>query len=173
MLKKFYYSLFTVLLFCGFYFVKCQLGVDFLRHFHLAQLSPIELFQNKEIRARIFFVKEALADTGTDLAAKADSTVQENVVEVDCKKPLGLVKRDLIGVNLLGHVGVQTSSYGCGIWDATRNKSCDEVVKLLKRAGFKSLRFPGGCGVNHYNWRQAVGDDRKDFLFGIDEFLKV
>jgi len=65
------------------------------------------------------------------------------------------------------------SDYGAGIWDPKWNEPVKEVVNLAREAGITMLRFPGGCGTHHYNWKNAIGSKREHFLYGIDEFLKT
>ena len=65
------------------------------------------------------------------------------------------------------------SDYGAGIWDSKWNESVKEVIGFAKDAGITILRFPGGCGVHHYEWREAIGKNREHFQYGIDEFLKT
>jgi alpha-N-arabinofuranosidase len=63
------------------------------------------------------------------------------------------------------------SDYGAGIWDSKWQKPTNEVIKLAKDVGISVLRFPGGCGAHHYDWKKAIGKNREHFLYGLDEFL--
>ena len=65
------------------------------------------------------------------------------------------------------------SDYGSGIWDPEYKRSVKEAINLAKEAGITILRFPGGCGAHYYDWKNAIGKNRKHFLYGIDEFLKT
>lgn len=65
------------------------------------------------------------------------------------------------------------SDFGAGIWDSKWNELVKEVIDLAKEAGITVLRFPGGCGTHHYNWKDAAGKKREHFLYGVDEFLKT
>ena len=65
------------------------------------------------------------------------------------------------------------SDYGAGIWDARFGSPVDFVIKAGKEIGISVVRFPGGCGTHHYDWKQGIEKNRKGFLFGIDEFLFV
>ncbi|MFA5099974.1 MAG: alpha-L-arabinofuranosidase C-terminal domain-containing protein [Candidatus Omnitrophota bacterium] len=65
------------------------------------------------------------------------------------------------------------SDYGAGMWDPKRGCPVSEAVDLAKDAGVKLARFPGGCGSHRYDWKKAIGSNRKHFLFGIDEFLTM
>ncbi len=63
-----------------------------------------------------------------------------------------------------------------------------DTLALLKELGFTVYRWPGGTFVNHYDWRQAIGDrDKRPPIlnnaywseevesndFGLDEFLTL
>lgn len=65
------------------------------------------------------------------------------------------------------------SDFGEGFWDPLNKRPVPAVLNLAREAGITAVRFPGGCGTHHYNWKRAVGKDRSDFLFGIEEFLQV
>ncbi len=107
---------------------------------------------------------------------------EENIIVVWCDKEIGEVNKKVFGNNFLGfdvsyHKGKAIHhyghcNYGAGLWDGKFGEPVDEPIKLAKEAGVKVVRFPGGCGAHLYNWKDAVGE-RKHFLFGIDEFLKV
>lgn len=113
------------------------------------------------------------------------SVAENNLITVYCDRELGPVNRKIFGNNFLGHDPSQTSKekwaqdlkeysdYGSGIWDPRRNSSVKEVIDLAKEAGTTVIRFPGGCGSHLYNWRDAVGENRKKFLYGINEFLQT
>ena len=58
-----------------------------------------------------------------------------------------------------------------------------DVIEALKRIQTPVVRWPGGCFVSSYHWKDAVGPDRKPFFdkawrvedsnaFGTDEFMK-
>lgn len=99
-------------------------------------------------------------------------------IKVFCDKGKGAVESKVYGGNLLGHYTKwepcdKFSDYGAGIWDAKWDCPVEEVIKLAQEAGMTVARFPGGCGTHDYDWKKAVGKKRKEFLFGIDEFLKT
>ena len=66
------------------------------------------------------------------------------------------------------------SNYGAGVWDPVRRRPVPEAVALARRSGMTIARFPGGCGVHHYDWKVAIGDpgQRPDWRFGVDEFMQ-
>ena len=108
---------------------------------------------------------------------------QDNVINVDYSKEIGSVNRKIFGSNFIaydpstyegwGSDYYGYTDYGSGIWDAQAKKSVQEVIDLAKTIGMSVVRFPGGCGAHHYNWRNAVGKNRQHFLFGVDEFVQV
>lgn len=91
--------------------------------------------------------------------------------------------KNIFGNNLIGYDPVTWESwtkeyygysdFGAGIWDPEIRLPIKKVVDFAKEAGISVLRFPGGCGVHHYNWKNSIGANRENFLFGLDEFLKV
>jgi len=108
---------------------------------------------------------------------------EENVITVHTGQSIGQVNEKVFGNNLMGYdpstYEVRNedyygySDYGAGVWDPKWKKPVDEVVQLAKEANISILRFPGGCGTHHYDWEKAIGDSRKHFLYGMDEFLKT
>ena len=59
-----------------------------------------------------------------------------------------------------------------------------DVLNAMKKIKASIIRWPGGCFVSAYHWKDAVGDDRKPYfdkawrveepnLFGTDEFVKM
>ena len=98
---------------------------------------------------------------------------EDNIITVYCDREIGQINNKVFGNNFLGYGGRVYSDYGAGIWDPKWSESVKEVINLAKAAGTTMLRFPGGCGTHHYNWRNAIGKDREHFLYGIDEFLKT
>jgi len=109
---------------------------------------------------------------------------QEAKISIDCSQELGEINPLVFGNNLIAYDPKTYengwvkeyygySDFGAGIWDSFKNKPQPEVIKLAKDVGITVVRFPGGCGAHHYNWKEAIGKKRRHFLFGIDEFLKV
>jgi alpha-N-arabinofuranosidase len=108
---------------------------------------------------------------------------EDNLISVYCSKEIGQINDKVCGNNVIaydprtyedrnseyyGH-----SDYGAGVWDPKWRKPVKEVMDLAKEAGITVMRFPGGCGTHHYNWKDAIGKKREHFLYGIDEFLKT
>ena len=67
------------------------------------------------------------------------------------------------------------SNLGGGVWDAVNNIPNQKAVDLAKEIKVSTLRFPGGCGTHHYNWKEAIGpvEKRLSFRFGLDEFMTL
>ena len=114
------------------------------------------------------------------LSGAGHSLAFDNVITVDYDKEIGPVNKLVKGSCLLVYdrasfgKGYKRSyrymDFGGGIWDPNTNNSVEEVVLLAREAGISSLRFTTN---NYYKWKNAVGDKREHFLFGIDEFLKT
>jgi len=108
---------------------------------------------------------------------------QDAAIMIDGSSNRGLVNKKIFGNNLLGYDPGSYrknkkrysghSDYGAGIWDPDKRSPNIEVVHLAKEAGITVLRFPGGCGSHNYNWKEAIGGGRQQYLFGIDEFIKT
>lgn len=59
-----------------------------------------------------------------------------------------------------------------------------DIIEAMKKIKVPILRWPGGCFVSSYHWKEGVGDNRKPFFdkawrvedpntFGTDEFIKL
>jgi alpha-N-arabinofuranosidase len=105
------------------------------------------------------------------------------LITVDAAQTQGRVNPWLFGNNLSGYdptsyqkgarEPMRFSKFGAGIWDPKENQPNPRMIRLLEETGVSAVRFPGGCGTHHYDWRKAVGPGRNQFIFGIDEFLQV
>ena len=105
----------------------------------------------------------------------------DNVITVYAGREIGKINKNVFGNNFIGYDPPTYenradeyygySDYGAGAWDPEQNKPVKEVMDLSKEAGITILRFPGGCGTHSYNWKNAVGEGRKHFLYGVEEFL--
>ncbi len=104
-------------------------------------------------------------------------------IVVYCDKEVGKVNKKVFGNNLIGYDPMSYedwakeyygySDYGAGIWDPRLKRPCKEAIDLAKKSGMSMARFPGGCGTHHYDWKKVIGNNRKHFMFGLDEFLKT
>ncbi len=83
-------------------------------------------------------------------AAESDTTIVVDVTDVR-----GPAMTDLLGVN---H---RYNSDGYGLWNVTKDAPYESVVDAGREVGIQSLRFPGGTIANTYDWKRAIGRDRK------------
>jgi alpha-L-arabinofuranosidase len=62
---------------------------------------------------------------------------------------------------------------GTGVWNPKTGQPVAAVLENGKGLGVKLLRFPGGCLVHNYRWKETIGpvENRPNFTFGVDEFL--
>ena len=107
----------------------------------------------------------------------------DNRIVIHCDSDRGKINEKIFGNNIIAYDPTTYenwikdyygySDYGAGIWDPRLKQSVKEVIDLAKETGISVARFPGGCGSHHYNWKKAIGKDRKHFLYGLDEFLKT
>lgn len=115
-------------------------------------------------------------DTGAQDFVVADSTIT-----VYFSNELGRVNKFITGSALEGWnhalMGIKNaypnaalSNYGEGVWNPDTKKTVKEVIDLAKNAGLSSMRF---TTTNFYKWKRAIGKERTEFLFGIDEFMKA
>ena len=113
-----------------------------------------------------------------NIATPIFAFAENNIITVYYDNEIGKINREIFGNNFLGHYSKwkpynQYSDYGAGIWDSKWKEPVKEVIDLAKEVGITIVRFPGGCGTHHYNWKNAIGPKREHFLYGIDEFLKT
>ena len=104
----------------------------------------------------------------------------ENSITIEYNNEIGSVNKYVLGSALEGWdhalVGKGTnpvvlrSNFGGGIWDPVSKKIVNNVVILAKNAGLSAIRF---TTTNFYKWKMTIGKERKQFLFGIDEFMKA
>jgi len=101
--------------------------------------------------------------------------IENNVITVFVNSEVGQVNKRVLGnnfllSNLMGSYDYSRADYGAGIWNPKKNESVKEVIELAKNAGVSIIRFYTG---NYFNWKDTIGKKRKQFLFGMDEFLKT
>jgi alpha-L-arabinofuranosidase len=100
----------------------------------------------------------------------------ENKITIDAADENGLVNRGVLGTGLIGDAYSEDDgfmNYGGGIYDPNGKQLVSEVVDLAKNIGVSYIRFPGGSGADTYDWKRSYWEDRTEFLFGIDEFMKA
>lgn len=115
--------------------------------------------------------------------AVAAATSEANVITVYCSRERGAVNRLVLGTNFIAYDpstyenwGADFRGYkdfGAGIWDPALQRSVPAVVSLARDAGVSTIRFPGGAGTHQYNWKKAIGPQRQEYQYGIDEFLQT
>src|SRR3989338_2397 len=97
----------------------------------------------------------------------------ENSISLSVSTEKGDVNKSVFGSNLLGQLKGVRGDYGYGVWDPKWSAPVGNAINLMKEAKITVLRFPGGLGASLYDWKLAIGKDRSDYLFGINEFLTV
>jgi len=67
------------------------------------------------------------------------------------------------------------TNFAAGQWDPVLRRPNAVLLDVAKKIKVSVLRFPGGCGTHHYNWKKAIGpiEKRPMYKFGIDEFMKL
>ncbi|WP_457571187.1 alpha-L-arabinofuranosidase C-terminal domain-containing protein [Desulfovulcanus sp.] len=67
------------------------------------------------------------------------------------------------------------TNFAAGQWNPLLKRPNAVLVDLAKRIKVSVLRFPGGCGTHHYDWKRAIGpvEKRPMYKFGIDEFMEL
>ncbi len=107
----------------------------------------------------------------------------ENYIRLESVKSQADVNRCLFGANFLsydpsrecvdnwakGYKGF--SNFGSGLWDSKKKSPTLTVSEYVKMSRLGVGRFPGGAAVKNYDWKETVDPNRKDFLFGVDEFI--
>ena len=105
-------------------------------------------------------------------------------LEINPRRELGKRDKKIFG-HFLEHFHSQI--YG-GIFDPTSTFSDSsgyrqDVIEALKRIEVPIIRWPGGCFVSAYHWKDAIGKQRTPYfdkawrveesnLFGTDEFIE-
>lgn len=152
----------------GLYLLKCKLGIDTDSHRHADDYITAITHP------------QALADNDDSLSKKSIASTERqkkaaisNIITISFTQEDGAINRKIYGNNLLGHDGTKAANYGYGLWDGKWNETIEEPLLIAKEAGITIVRFPGGCGSHNYDWKQTIEKKRKQFWFGIDEFLKV
>lgn len=111
----------------------------------------------------------------------------EAAITLDPSRTLGDVNPWVFGDGQLGYdpVGLyifdesvvidDNTCYGAGLWDPEARRSVEKAIALARDRGITISRFPGGCGVHHYDWKATVGpvEDRPKWRFGVAEFLQT
>lgn len=117
------------------------------------------------------------------VSTKLHASEQNSSINIYYTRETGTINKKVFGNNFIGYDPVALgdcakeyygySDYGSGVWDPKWSEPVKEVVDLAKEAGIAIIRFPGGNGSHHYNWKKTIGKKRDHFRYGIDEFLKT
>ncbi len=112
-----------------------------------------------------------------------DLFAYESKITVYYDREIGQINKKVFGNSFLGHEpslnhpgsrpNYGYADAGSGIWDPKRNEPVKGALDLARDSGITVIRFPGGCGAHHYNWKAAIGKERKHFLYGINEFMRT
>lgn len=163
-MKKRFFLIFRILvILISVYIVQCLLGIDAFESYSLSKS-----IYGKAIKPLAFASENNLPVEHIDLIKEY---VTENIIRVSANQASGQINRNVFGNNILGFK--QHLDYGAGIWDGKWEEPMPDVVALAQGIGIASVRFPGGCGTHHYDWKDTIGKKRKHYWFGLDEFLKV
>ncbi len=157
-------------LLCLLYHAKSRIGVDIVKGRHISEITSVPY-------VRGLFENVFTAYGAEDLTRNTEPG--EIIVHYD--KDAGRINPHVFGANLIAYDPATYESwardfhgyydYGAGIWDPKKGKNVEEVIDLARAAGITMLRFPGGCGTHHYDWKVTIGPQREHFLYGLDEFM--
>lgn len=90
--------------------------------------------------------------SATSLRSHRDRTPP--VIAVDASRRGDRVHAGIMGVN---HRWFHD---GQGLWDLSTDAPNPTMVRLARKAGISSLRYPGGTVATMFNWKHAVGQAR-------------
>ncbi len=169
------------LLFFGYWF-KCQMGVNLVESISLGDYSPVQDLQRR-INQSVFAAEKVVSIGESQRHELKGKKTLKNKIVIETKMENETVNKKVFGNNLLGFdpsinyeswkPATRIMDYGAGIWDGKGENPVEEVLCLAKESGISVLRFPGGCGTHHYNWKETIGKKRRHYWFGLDEFLHV
>jgi alpha-L-arabinofuranosidase len=102
-----------------------------------------------------------------------------NIISVHYDREIGAVNKKVFGNNVRGRDPQNAlhnpkvdpvTDHGLGVWNPVVKQPVRKLIDLAKEAGVSIVRYAMGI---HWDWKNGVGINRKHFLFGIDEFLRV
>ncbi|RJO61241.1 hypothetical protein C4544_03390 [candidate division WS5 bacterium] len=104
---------------------------------------------------------------------------EDVTIEIIADNIIGKINPLVFGTNVIapyapsGNEYRGYSNYGAGIWDPKKRQSVTDVINLAKDLRIPILRFPGSSP--NYDWKKTIGptNQRPNFLYGLDEFLKT
>ncbi len=135
--------------------------------------------QKSKMRKLMSLAAAALLSAGAANAADAVATIS-----VDPAGRLCEVNRLVFGHNVqaarIKDIGwpkedLRFAMTGDGVWDPVNARPVKEIADFSKEIGVSMLRYPGGCYVHNYDWKETTGplEGRPEFAFGLDEFMKL
>lgn len=79
---------------------------------------------------------------------------------------------DSYGISRLTH-NYSGSTTGYGLWDPAKAAPEPAALALTRDMGPTMIRYPGGCFVHNFEWKDTVGPvaERPNFTFGLNEYL--
>ena len=107
-----------------------------------------------EMKAAYTALEKAIAEYEAEVPVK---------LSIDTEKTIQTIEPDSIfGIN---H---RYAFNGYGTFDSKEMKMKDDFTALYEKAGFGSIRYPGGTISNLFNWKTTLGDkkDRKKQIHG-------
>lgn len=115
------------------------------------------------------------------LAAWSQSTPSA-LIDLDLRRDLGPVNRLVLGHNIeaadpKGIFVTESDPFvtrtGTGVWEPEGRRPAADLLEAARAIGIPVVRYPGGCLVHGFRWKETVGplSKRPNFAFGLDEFL--
>ncbi|MHC4442243.1 MAG: alpha-L-arabinofuranosidase C-terminal domain-containing protein [Planctomycetota bacterium] len=102
-------------------------------------------------------------------------------IVVDTGQSIGKMNPLILGNNILNYQTTKLNprwspavlNHGSGVWNPQAYRPVDQMVRLARLSGMTAARWPGGCGVHHFNWKKMIGpvESRPNQQFGLPEFL--
>lgn len=134
----------------------------------------------------LFTLCSCRLESGLDPEFKTPKNISKKaIIEIDPDDVSGSVNPLISGTNFIAYdpstYETRTepyygySNYGAGVWDPSTQAVNKQAAAHAKEAGVSIIRFPGGCGAHSYDWKHTIWpvENRPDFQYGIDEFLKT
>ncbi len=164
-LKIFLCAAVTVFIFTVAYHIKSKSGLDIdpAHHLHNYLSQPLLL------------TRFAQAET---VPSQQELVIEEASIVIDAGRVLGPVNRQILGVNVPGMRSSWEpehaySDYAGGLWDAARSRFVEEPIDLGRQIKVGALRFPGGNGIQNYDWKATIEKNRSSYFFGVDEYMRL